>query len=628
MDKALSRRRFRTSYRPSLEFLETRLTPTTYTVNTLADSGDGSLRAAITSANADTTPDEIDFSVTGVIQLTSGALPAITNTVNINGRSAPGFTGVPLVEIDNNGFGGLILSGNSSILASLSIVHANGAGVTLNGGYANPFGGGGGTGQGINVVGNYIGLDLDGSIAANIGYGVQINDSGSTIGGATAADRNVISGNGGGGIQIVDPPTGFHIADPVGALVLGNFIGTNVSGQAAAPNQGSGVTIAYGGSTIGGDAAGDSNAIAFNAQSGVSMMAPGSLVLGNSIFNNSAKGIDVEGGAFNSPALPAPQLSYVRESPGSTADTVQAEIGGVVNLGSTLASGFGAPGVPCTVRVFATLNGVPAGQGQIFLGSMQVTINNTGFATFVLKNVSMPASSVTLTATLANEASVFVYNTSEFSAPIAIGGNPNNLFVASAYVLLLNRYADPGAAGWASLMNKGVSAAGVVLGIESSTEYLNNQVNALYTKYLRRPADPFGAQAWTNFLLAGGTLEQIAAQFTSSQEFYVLQGGTNQGFITGLYGYVLGRGNFSAGEIASWETLLDAGISRFAVAATFVTSQEYRANLVQSDYMTFLQRPADSGGAQAWVNAFNARATDQQVLAQIFGSQEGYQLWS
>jgi Domain of unknown function (DUF4214) len=51
-------------------------------------------------------------------------------------------------------------------------------------------------------------------------------------------------------------------------------------------------------------------------------------------------------------------------------------------------------------------------------------------------------------------------------------------------------------------------------------------------------------------------------------------------------------------------------------------------DLVQADYMTFLLRSADSGGVTAWVDALNAGATDQEVLAQIFGSPEGYQLWS
>src|SRR5258708_29525646 len=107
MKNTVSRWRSRTTFRPRLESLETRLTPATFTVSSLADSGAGSLRAAITSVNADTTADEIDFSVAGVIKLTSTALPAITNTVKIDGASAPGFTNAPLVEINNNGFAGL-----------------------------------------------------------------------------------------------------------------------------------------------------------------------------------------------------------------------------------------------------------------------------------------------------------------------------------------------------------------------------------------------------------------------------------------------------------------------------------------------------------------------------------------
>ena len=53
-----------------------------------------------------------------------------------------------------------------------------------------------------------------------------------------------------------------------------------------------------------------------------------------------------------------------------------------------------------------------------------------------------------------------------------------------------------------------------------------------------------------------------------------------------------------------------------------------RANLVQTDYLTFLLRPADPIGLTSWVAALNTGATDQQVLAGIFGSPEGYVLWS
>jgi hypothetical protein len=621
----------RLPFRPRLESLETRLTPTTYSVSSLADSGDGSLRAAITSVNADPagSVDEIDFSVAGVIQLTSAALPAISNTVKIDGSTAPGFAGSPVVEIDNNGFAGLMLGGSNSSLISLSIVDASSAGVTLNGQYSSGIGGPI-TGQNITIVGNYIGLALDGSIAANTGYGLQTNNSNCTIGGTTAADRNVISGNGAGGIQINNGGSGFHITLPNGALVEGNFIGTDPTGQSAAPNQGNGITITNAGSTIGGTDPGAGNVIAFNTQAGV-MMSPGSGVIKNSIFRNGSTGIDVEGPIFSGGGgdgqiLPTPQLSYAVESPGSGSGSAEVRVGGVLVVPNIFPF-FDAAGLACTIQVYASLDGVPPGQGQIFLGSVQLTTNSGGFAKFSL-NASVPADKgATFTATVSTPY-FSTSNTSEFSAPIAIGGNANNLFVASAYGLLFNRYPDSGAAYWINRLNNGDSAPGIVLGIEGSTEYLNEQVTAMYKLYLQRAPDTVGQQAWTNFLLAGGTFEAVAAQLTASQEYFVLQGGTNQGFITHLYYDVLHRYAPSNAEIAGWEIVLDNGVSRLQASVAFLTSREYRANLVQADYLTFLLRSVDDGGLAAWVNALNAGATDQQVLAQIFGSPEGYQLWS
>src|SRR5438477_3340611 len=83
--------------RRALDFEQPALLPlppppgTLFTVTTLGDSGTGSLRQAITDANANGDPaaaDEIKFSVTGRILLAS-SLPLITERLTITG---PGTT--------------------------------------------------------------------------------------------------------------------------------------------------------------------------------------------------------------------------------------------------------------------------------------------------------------------------------------------------------------------------------------------------------------------------------------------------------------------------------------------------------------------------------------------------------
>src|ERR1700691_1995090 len=115
----------------NVEHLEERSLPSTFTVLNLNDSGPGSLRQAIQSSNTNAGSDVIDFNVAGIIRLTSGALPAITADVHIDGTSAPGFVEAPRVEINFNPFGGLQFNAGSigSTLDSLSLVSASGAGV-------------------------------------------------------------------------------------------------------------------------------------------------------------------------------------------------------------------------------------------------------------------------------------------------------------------------------------------------------------------------------------------------------------------------------------------------------------------------------------------------------------------
>jgi hypothetical protein len=77
------------STRLSVENLEDRTVPSTFTVSNLADSGPGSLRAAITAANATPGADVIAFTpgLRGTVGLTSGEL-GITGDLRIDGPGA------------------------------------------------------------------------------------------------------------------------------------------------------------------------------------------------------------------------------------------------------------------------------------------------------------------------------------------------------------------------------------------------------------------------------------------------------------------------------------------------------------------------------------------------------------
>ena len=142
-----------------------------------------------------------------------------------------------------------------------------------------------------NVVkGNFIGLNPAGDtrLANSVGVRIDADAQGNTIGGSTTGERNVISGNSGGGVQI----------DGVGTdnnMVKGNFIGTDVTGDNRIEGS-SGVLVTSGadGTTIGGGLAGEGNVISGNSGAGIRIRGQssdpivGTVVKGNYIGTNAA----------------------------------------------------------------------------------------------------------------------------------------------------------------------------------------------------------------------------------------------------------------------------------------------------------------------------------------------------
>ncbi len=134
------------------------------------------------------------------------------------------------------------------------------------------------------VEGNLIGTDITGTVALGNTEAGMIVDGGAidnTIGGTASGAGNLISGNVGDGIAIDGTGT-------TGNVVLGNKIGTDLAGTVAVPNTVVGVDIYLGptANTIGGTAAGAGNLISGNTLDGVDIVGAGAsenVVLGNYI---------------------------------------------------------------------------------------------------------------------------------------------------------------------------------------------------------------------------------------------------------------------------------------------------------------------------------------------------------
>ncbi len=262
------------------------------------------------------------------------------------------------------------------------------------------------TGDGTIIQGNFIGLDAAGSAArGNTTAGIQFNffAPNTSVGGLAtttgAAPGNVISSNGVG----IDCPSS---APATGSLIRGNLIGTDVGGTLNRGNTGAGIHIESSGVTVGGTAAGATNTIANNGGDGVEVATTptGVSIQRNSIFANTGLGIDLnaDGVTANDAGDPDPGPNNLQNFPVITAIAGNNIIG---NINST-------PNTNFTLEFFQTATADPSGngEGQTLLTSQPIRTNAGGTANFSFAVAGAPTGFVTATAT-----NTATGDTSEFS---------------------------------------------------------------------------------------------------------------------------------------------------------------------------------------------------------------------
>jgi parallel beta-helix repeat protein len=248
----------------------------TNTTDNVPGSEVGSLRVAILDANSSppsSGTDPITFSLPGVspfVIILTAALPTIGVPVTIDGTTASG-----VVQVNGGGqsFDGLVLGSGSggSTIKGLNVSNFNGAGIRIES-------------AGDTIADNLIGTDPGGT-AAGPGnrFGILVdNAADAVIGGTAAGTANTIGFNTSAGISISG-------SGATGNQVIGNFVGTDPSGNSLANLLG--ISISSANNFVGGTATADANIIGFNFSAGVSIGgtgATGNQVLGNFIGTDSS----------------------------------------------------------------------------------------------------------------------------------------------------------------------------------------------------------------------------------------------------------------------------------------------------------------------------------------------------
>lgn len=277
----------------------------TFTVNAASDEADAALngscdadsgtsgeqctlRAAIQEANNLGGPDAIHFSIgiTAPVKITPASkLPAVTSPLTIDGSTQPGaFTTIPGIELDASneaGGDGLEFASGSggSVVRGIVINHSPGWGLRL--------------AAQTSVMRTWIGTDTSGLVAAGNASGgilVTTGGAGSRIG-VSDQLRNVISANGGPGVQVAAGPVSIE----------NNYIGTNYVGWSPLGNSGAGIAVSDGasGDTIGGTDTSTGNLVSGNQGPGIAFDGSTAPVVAGNVIGLNASGEFAMGNAGN-----------------------------------------------------------------------------------------------------------------------------------------------------------------------------------------------------------------------------------------------------------------------------------------------------------------------------------------
>ncbi|HEV3339277.1 MAG TPA: TIGR03118 family protein, partial [Pirellulales bacterium] len=213
--------------------------------------------------------------------------------------------------------------------------------------------------------------------------------------------------------------------------------------------------------------------------------------------------------------------------------------------------------------------------------------------------------------------------TTSATSQVVVGSDHDRL-VDKIFSVLLDRDADAGAlAFFAGLLDSGTPASTIVATIEQSAEFLADEVQTLFQQLLHRRAEDNAVNFFSHVMATGGTTDLVREMIISSPEYFQVRGsGNGQTFLSALFQDEFKRGVDPGASSFFGQQPLNSSPGRAEVAAAVFASSEFLSDLIQSDFETFLGRPADPAALSAFEKALASGMSEQQLIALILGSQE------
>jgi CSLREA domain-containing protein len=452
---------------------------------------------------------------------------------NADGAATAGFgnsaSGIHVVSSQNSTIGGTTgTTPGGSCTGACNLISGNGA-------YGIYLESQGVSSSGNIIQGNFIGTDVTGTIGRGNNTGIRTFNSASNnqIGGATAAARNLISGNG----------TGIFIngGGSTGTIVQGNFIGTNSAGTGVVAN-GSGIQFfaAVNNITIGGTNAGAGNVISGNNTAGIIQTASNFgaasnvTIQGNFIGTDLTGTLDLGNGKGNGSAIDA--VGGISLSNGANNNIIGGTAAGAANV---IAFNRGAG-----VRLGSANNGgTPAAGANNSIRGNSIYLNNG-------LGISLSDGGGTKTSPLANDTLdadtgannrqnyPILSGVSESGGTITVAGTLNSLANAQFNIdFYVSENADPSGSGEGQIF----------VGTQSVTTDANGDATISYN-YSNIAGKPFTSATATNTATGDTSEFSNAVLLTSNPGTFVFSSATYQTVESaGIVAVIVNRANGSTG---------------------------------------------------------------------------------